>query len=421
MNKFFSLCLFCLLQCILVSAETKRALFIGNSYTAVNDLPNTVKNLALSMGDTLIVDSYTPGGYTFNMHSTDANALAKIQLGNWDFVVLQAQSQEPSFPPAQVQTQTYPYAATLDSLIHVFNPCAETVFYMTWGRKNGDAANCASYPVICTYEGMQMRLRESYLEMTQDNQASCSPVGVAWRTFRNLYPGVELYQPDESHPSTQGTYLAACVFYSTFYRKHCKGAQFMPAGVTTSDGYNAQVVASATVLDSVENWQQYGHLPWSFFTSTQNGTQVNFTNASKRAINYTWNFGDGNNSTVMNPQHTYATAGTYVVSLKASSVCNQSHVYTDTVVVSSGPNALDPIKKIEITALNYQGGTLYWNIPTAWKKAILFNALGQQVKVYPSGKNEYRDTLELPNGNYTLKLISIEGNSYTGRLQVSHR
>ena len=33
------------------------------------------------------------------------------------FVVIQAQSQEPSFPPSQVATQTYPYAQILvDSL-----------------------------------------------------------------------------------------------------------------------------------------------------------------------------------------------------------------------------------------------------------------------------------------------------------------
>ena len=50
---------------------------------------------------------------------------------------------------------------------------------MTWGRKNGDASNCSAYPPICTYEGMQQRLRESYMEMASANQGRVSPVGMA--------------------------------------------------------------------------------------------------------------------------------------------------------------------------------------------------------------------------------------------------
>lgn len=175
-----------------------------------------------------------------------------------------AQSQEPSFSPGQVQTDTYPFAKKLDSLIHLSNPCAETVFYMTWGRKNGDAGNCAAYPPVCTYEGMQQRLRESYLEMSDDNDATCSPVGVAWRTFKAV-PFSRTLNPDESHPSVNGTYLAACVFYTSLYQKSTVGASYVLAGVQATDAPNIQAIASATVLDSLENWQQYGHLPYADF------------------------------------------------------------------------------------------------------------------------------------------------------------
>ena len=112
-----------------VKAEKRRILFLGNSYTYVNDLPNTLKQLALSLGDTLETDNYTPGGSSLQSLTFDANTLAKIQIGNWDYVVIQAQSQEPAFPASQVQTNTYPFAQKLDSMIHVFNPCAEIVFY----------------------------------------------------------------------------------------------------------------------------------------------------------------------------------------------------------------------------------------------------------------------------------------------------
>ena len=111
-------------------AQPVKILFLGNSYTAVNNLPNLVYNFALSKGDTLITNSYTPGGYTFQQHSVDSNAIAKIYSNQWDFVVLQEQSQYPSFPPAQVAAEVYPYASLLDSMRHDNKPCIVTVFYM---------------------------------------------------------------------------------------------------------------------------------------------------------------------------------------------------------------------------------------------------------------------------------------------------
>ena len=63
---------------------------------------------------------------------------SRIRSGSWDFVVLQEQSQLPSFPIEQVTAEVFPYARYLDSVIKAHNSCAQTIFYMTWGRKNGD-------------------------------------------------------------------------------------------------------------------------------------------------------------------------------------------------------------------------------------------------------------------------------------------
>jgi hypothetical protein len=54
--------------------ETKSVLFIGNSYIYYNDMPETLKNIALSMGDNVIHDSSAPGGATLQGHSTPAPA-----------------------------------------------------------------------------------------------------------------------------------------------------------------------------------------------------------------------------------------------------------------------------------------------------------------------------------------------------------
>ena len=148
----------------LLHAQT-RVLFIGNSYTAVNNLPQLTADCALSIGFAgfpMEIASSTPGGTTFQMHTTNATTQSLINQGNWDYVVLQEQSQLPSFPDAQVAAECFPYAAQLNDQILSIDSCTETVFYMTWGRQNGDSGNCASWPPVCTYEGMDSLLNLRY-------------------------------------------------------------------------------------------------------------------------------------------------------------------------------------------------------------------------------------------------------------------
>ena len=79
--------------------------------------------------------SQTPGGATLQDHANNPNVTSDINQGNWDYVVLQEQSQLPSFPDSQVQNQVYPYALQLSNLIKTANPCGNVIFYMTQGRK----------------------------------------------------------------------------------------------------------------------------------------------------------------------------------------------------------------------------------------------------------------------------------------------
>ena len=234
--------------------ETKNVLFIGNSYTYYNNLPVLIQNLAASNGDVLNKDENTPVGMTLNWHSSNATTLSKIDGGEWDYVVLQEQSQIPSFSPGQVATDSKPFAKILCDSIKENNACSKPMFFMTWGRENGDAGNCAAYPPICTYEGMQQRLRESYLEMTTENEAECAPVGMAWKKVREDFPAIELYQADESHPSLEGSYLAACVFYTSIFHKSTVGNSFIST-LDSTTAFRLQTIASATVLDSLEVWQ----------------------------------------------------------------------------------------------------------------------------------------------------------------------
>ncbi len=289
-------------------------LFIGNSYTYANNMPQMVSEIALSFGDTLNFESSTPGGATFNVHSTNTNTLNKISQKPWDYIVLQAQSQEPSFSPTQVANDVFPYAQILIDSIESNSTCTEPIFFMTWGRKYGDQQNCQFYPPICTYLGMQQRLRESYLDMTFNHDATCSPVGICWKESIAQDSTLNLFSPDNSHPSIYGSYLAACSFYSTIFKKPSLGSDYIPNGIDTSTAIFLQTIASNTVLDSLSVWNIFN----ADFNSMIIGDSVIFDNISSNYENFFWDFGDGNSSTDYSPAHTYLSGGSYDVTLVSS-------------------------------------------------------------------------------------------------------
>ncbi len=320
----------CTLSNSFAQSTTHKVLFLGNSYTAVNNLPMLLADLAKSTGDTIITDENTPGGHTLRGHSTNSVSLAKIRSTNWDFVVLQEQSQLPSFPEPDVEAMVYPFASALDSIIDANYACTKTVFYMTWGRKNGDAQNCAFWPPVCTYLGMDSLLALRYRKMANDNQALLSPVGLVWRYLRFNNPGIELYNPDESHPSLAGSYAAACAFYALLLKKDPTLITYN-AGLTASDATAIKEAAKLIVYQKLEdlNWGYYS--PTAMFKHQFNSQgSVKFENLSRYADRYLWEFGDGDTSIEVNPIHTYKAGGNYTVKLTAYK-CNLEHV-TDTTI-----------------------------------------------------------------------------------------
>ncbi|MFM8370764.1 MAG: PKD domain-containing protein, partial [Bacteroidota bacterium] len=78
-------------------------------------------------------------------------------------------------------------------------------------------------------------------------------------------------------------------------------------------------------------------LPISNYTFSVNDLTVTFTNTSQNATSYYWDFGDGFDSFEQDPVHTYSVAGTYLVTLTATSHCGS---VTRTYTVNTAPAAL---------------------------------------------------------------------------------
>ncbi len=388
---------------------SKKVLFLGNSYTGVNNLPQMVSDVAISVGDTLHFDSNTPGGHTLQGHATNAASRAKIAIGHWDFVVLQEQSQLPSFSASQVQLNVFPFARQLDSLINVLNPCAETVFYMTWGRKNGDASNCAAWPPVCTYAGMDSLLQLRYRMMADSNDAILSPVGAVWNYLRQQFPLLELYQADESHPSLAGTYAAACSFYAVLFRKDPMLITYH-AGLSSNDALAIRSAVKTVVYDNLTHWNVGPFDPVANFGYTVSaGNQVTFNNLSSNSAEYFWDFGDGTASTSLNPVHHYASPGDYTVMLVAKR-CALSDTLTIQVTVANplGLSSQSQVVGLKVHPNPAQETLFFSHDFTGGLNFKIVHVTGQVVQ---SGMLSARDNqiqlLPFRNGLYLLELFDL--------------
>ena len=366
-----------------LKAQPKKILFVGNSYVYSNNLPLMLYNLALSNGDTIIYDSSAPGGYTFAQHTTNATTLSKINAQDWDYVILQEQSQIPSFDPSQVQTETYPYAAQLNDLILANDSCTQTVFFMTWGRKYGDASNCAIYPPLCTFEGMQGRLRQSYVEMADDNEALVSPVGEAFKYSRMADSTINLYSIDNSHPSVAGTYLAACTFYATLFETSPVGLNYT-AGLDATQAGFLQQIAYQTVFDSLSVWNINEFEPQASFTYVLTGPNTfQFTSTATNANSFLWSDG----ATTSSYEHTFPGSGIYTISLTVSDGCSSNTISQDITVSpfnALSENLKDAIKIISQNQhINITVNPSYQSNSTI----LIFDALGKQTYQSTDNKN----------------------------------
>jgi len=408
-----------ILAAINLHATTRKVLFIGNSYTFTNNMPLMLQTLAATLGDTLVYEESDPGGFTLEEHSTYAPTISLIFSQPWDIVVLQEQSELPAFPPSQVDTQVYPYAHILDSMIHANDSCTQTMFLMTWGHADGDPPNCPIYPPICTYDGMQQSLRQSYMQMTQDNKAIVAPVGAAWEVMRDSFPAIWLYQSDSDHPVVPGSYLEACVLYSSIFHKQTYGCTYSD-GLTTSDAEIIQHVADKVTLDSLTQWQQYGHYPYAGFNYTEAGSTVTFSYVPTIASGYVWSFGDGAHDTTAVPLHTYTASGKYQVSHTAATNCF-SETITDTILINAVNGIGNPIKEdtYPVNAIQKGNGNITFLLPAVpvYNTLEVSDANGRCIRRYTITGSSITDNF-VP-GFYIYRAFSLDnGMLYYNKLIV---
>ena len=313
----FSL-VFCFLFSFSWAQNETSVLFIGNSFTFMNSMPFMFRDIAESQGKKIFVDTVVEGGKDFDYHAHSEETYRAINSRKWDYVIIQGHSNELAQPESIVNKNSLPFAKQIVDSIRTNSACSQVVLYMTWGYKNGNP----KWSAVANYDSMQARITNQYMRFADLLNARIAPIGEVWKTIRKNYTGLNLYHPDNIHPSFEGSYLISSTFFTTIFGESPIDNKAIVA--LSPDVRNIiESNVSQVVLNNLNQWRfiQNSTQLKAGFDLVINGKDLKAFNTSENASWIEWNFGDGQISSDENPIHTYNSAGTYQLIQKVNMHC----------------------------------------------------------------------------------------------------
>ena len=171
--------------------EALAVLFIGNSLTYSNDLPDLLKHLLeVAQDNPVHIESVAMADYGLPDHWVSGSSRARIAGGGWDVVILQQ-------GPSATEGRPYllEYTEAFDQEIRAQG--GRTALYMVWPARS----RFFDFPGVL----------DSYRTAAEEVGGMFLPAGEAWRVAWETDPDLEFYGPDGFHPTLLGSYLAAVV------------------------------------------------------------------------------------------------------------------------------------------------------------------------------------------------------------------
>jgi hypothetical protein len=225
----------------LSSASSKTCisvLFVGDSVTYVNNLPELVSKIAESKNRCVIASMIASGGESLRDHWLSGDVERALKARYWQYVVVQDQS---SFGEVYLvngkyrvhdATELFAYGHRILAMVRRHG--GKPVVFLPWTARSAEARD-AQY------------VRWAYVKFARDERALLVPAMDAWGVARSELPDVNFFLPDGLHPTAAGSYLTAALFYAAI-------AKASPLGATTTilgppvDFQTGTIVPRATVL-----------------------------------------------------------------------------------------------------------------------------------------------------------------------------
>ena len=292
------------------ASDTTNVLFIGNSITYYNNMPQMFQSIANNKGHKVHVASHTPGGSGIVNHYVNNSLYSLIASKKWDIVILQPGTSESAGVSFPIKTTASRANILLDS-IYKNNKCARVYLYeIPYGiPSNG------GYP---KYFQIQTIIKDSITKLADLLKLQMLAAGECTRSYYSQHQNLLLHNSiDDIHPNNYGSFLVASSFYVGIYQDSiydCTYNSTIPAD--SADKFFA--IAENVILSNKSDWRINTNNLHSEFSFTQNANAISFHNSSVNYQTLNWTFGDANSSSTENPLHNYAQNGVYNINLIAN-------------------------------------------------------------------------------------------------------
>ncbi len=189
--------------------DVKKTLVLGNSFSYYYGTDFLLKEIARTQGHELRMRTHIKGSQTFYNHTQLERSQAAIADGNFDFALLQDQSNQHAayYADPTANASVLNDTKTLLGQIKAKSPAVLPVIEQTWAY----AGSSNNYNGYGSYEVFDKALLGGALLITDATDTWMSPIGVAFEKARAA--GISLYHTDNKHPGLNGAYLKACVNY----------------------------------------------------------------------------------------------------------------------------------------------------------------------------------------------------------------
>lgn len=190
-------------ECALEAAGNRvtRILFIGNSYTYYNNLPEIVEAIAEAADVRIESELIAAGGLSLADHAASEDVRSAIHEGDWDFVFLQEQSSFGEVFLVDGEFRVRPSTR--------WRSGAETL--SRWTKESGATPVLLAHWAREPFPEDQSTIDRNVVEGAAAIGACFLRLSPARRVAEETLSRSELYDDDGSHPSPAASYLAAAV------------------------------------------------------------------------------------------------------------------------------------------------------------------------------------------------------------------
>jgi hypothetical protein len=305
--------------------------------------------------------------YLFD-HASSSTTESKINELDWDYVILQGVGTNTAYPDYFTDHPVYPALVTIKDKISQNCESTKIIYCMPWAFEDGMTWY---QDWTDTYEDMQIKIFATTLNYSEKIGFIIAPVGWAWYTVleEQDYPLHYLHMSDWNHPSLKGSYLMACVIFSTLYLESSVGLSYF-GGLLKEEANYFQSVASHTVLSNLSLWNIVDNndnnppnrpdLPSGPVNGKPGETYTYSTTTYDQdgdSIFYKWSYGDGSQSPWLSSglgsgelctmNHTWDKKGEYELRVKAKDEHGLESEWSDALYITISKNK-ESIEKAHI-------------------------------------------------------------------------